>query len=336
METVVAHFCGAACVRDNYDVTLFLSLGLEDMAWLQLPELERARIVTGRAPGIKAHVERLLFFARSRDDAVIVLGPAMVLLASLVRVVCRKKYKIIDWPQFSLVVRYYRRRRFFRLADYHWAISTGVARELSDFGVEESKVFTIFNPVARCDQTIPPSSDGMTRFVYVGRLADDQKDLRGLLRAMAALPEGMEWRLDLFGGGPDEAALKACAADLHLGSRLTWHGWVSDPWSGVKTADALVLNSRYEGFALVLAEAIARGLPAISTDCPVGPADIVRPGLNGYLVAVGDAAALSSALESVQGDTFADRRQIKESIADLYNEAYDRRLATALADAFGD
>jgi UDP-D-galactose:(glucosyl)LPS alpha-1,6-D-galactosyltransferase len=124
-----------------------------------------------------------------------------------------------------------------------------------------------------------------------------QKQTDLLLSALSTV-EG-NWSLEIVGDGEDAPALKAMTRDLGLEERIVWHGWKSNPWQEPAQADLLILCSKFEGFPMALVEAIARGIPCISSDCPSGPSDIVQDGVNGWLYPVDAPAELARILARV-------------------------------------
>jgi glycosyltransferase involved in cell wall biosynthesis len=157
------------------------------------------------------------------------------------------------------------------------------------------RVRVIPNPVVVPGPGGDVPRDGRT-IVAVGRL-HRLKGFDVALRAMAALPAEMAgWRLVVLGEGPERAPLEALRAALGLAGRIELPGQVADPSSWLRAADIFLLSSRAEGFPNVLCEAMAAGLPAVATDCPSGPADIVTPEVDGLLVPAEDPAAMAAAL----------------------------------------
>ena len=136
----------------------------------------------------------------------------------------------------------------------------------------------------------------------VGRLTD-QKGFDLLIAAFAATASSHpDWRLRIWGEGALRPQLEKQIADLGLTGRVELPGVSPSPGSWIETADAFVLSSRYEGWGLVLGEAMAAGLPCVSFDCPFGPADMITSGLDGLLVPDGDAKALAQTLSQIMGD----------------------------------
>jgi glycosyltransferase involved in cell wall biosynthesis len=131
----------------------------------------------------------------------------------------------------------------------------------------------------------------------VGRLAPEKRhDL--LFSAIAALRTRTDRAIaaDILGVGPEYGSLLEMARELGIADNLSFVGFVDDPSPYIKRSDVLVVSSDYEGFGNVLIEALACGVPVISTDVPFGPRYILNGGEFGTLVPAGDAAAIADAL----------------------------------------
>jgi glycosyltransferase involved in cell wall biosynthesis len=197
----------------------------------------------------------------------------------------------------------YRLARLYRLADRIVTLTHGARDDLvENFAVPAHKV-----AVMRSNAVIPrdiadriaawdgESGRDSALIVSVGRLSPE-KDHRLLLRALALLPRARDWRLALVGDGPERPALEALAARLGLSNRITFAGYVRDPFAWMMRARIAVCSSIYEGLGNAVIEALACGTAVVSTDCPYGPREILKDGRYGTLVPVGDAAALAAAI----------------------------------------
>jgi glycosyltransferase involved in cell wall biosynthesis len=149
---------------------------------------------------------------------------------------------------------------------------------------------------------------GRRLFVTCGRF-DKLKGFSRLIKMFAALKERLQdWDLVIVGDGEDRAMLEAQVRGAKLCDRVIFPGWVADMESIFRSGDLFLFPSVSEGFALVLAEAMACGLPCVSYDCKVGPSEIIRDGHDGVLVPVGDEAAFSAAmLRLAEDDTERQR-----------------------------
>ncbi len=134
------------------------------------------------------------------------------------------------------------------------------------------------------------------RIVAAGRL-ERQKNYPLLIRAFRDVSESQpEIYLEIFGSGSQETALREEIANLGLEHRITLKGRSSQLQEIYGEADLYVMTSDFEGMPNTLMEAMACGLPCISTDCPTGPSDLIRDGETGLIVPVGDRSGLAKAM----------------------------------------
>ncbi|KJK25737.1 glycosyl transferase [Burkholderiaceae bacterium 16] len=135
-----------------------------------------------------------------------------------------------------------------------------------------------------------------TTVLAVGRLVA-AKGFDTLLRAWSEVAcQVADWQLVIVGEGEERASLEALQKQLGLGDRASLPGAVTDITAAYEKASIFCLSSRYEGFGLVLIEAMAFGLPVVSTDCETGPRELLEPDHDALVVPVDDARSLSHAL----------------------------------------
>jgi len=196
------------------------------------------------------------------------------------------------------------------LACGHEAITRGITEKLIDFFIPpmdairksdllvaltegdaclwrkyHHKVCVIPNPLTCYPEDSPHIEQAKGRIICVGRLSP-QKRFDRLINAFAMIAEKYpNWCVDIFGEGQGhgQLELKQLITERSLERRVRICSPVRDIYSEYRHSDFLVLSSDFEGFGLVIIEAMACGIPVVATDCPFGPSEIVDDGKSGLL-----------------------------------------------------
>ncbi|MFN2525452.1 MAG: glycosyltransferase [Actinomycetota bacterium] len=146
--------------------------------------------------------------------------------------------------------------------------------------------------------------EGRPMGVTVARLAP-QKALHVLLDAWRQVARDAV--LAVLGEGPLERSLRSIARDMGIEPRVRWLGFQDDPGSYVAAANVFCLSSTWEAVALAAQEAVAAGVPVVTTDAG-GMRELIEDRVSGRLVPVGDAAALAAAIDEVLASEKLGRR----------------------------
>lgn len=149
--------------------------------------------------------------------------------------------------------------------------------------------------------------------ISVGRLGPGKR-YDYLIRAWRGIVDRFpDWTIHVYGQGPQEADLKELIAAERLNNNFFIEKPVSDIHDKYLESSFFVMTSAFEGLPMVLIEALACGLPAISFDCPVGPSEIITHEKDGFLVEDGNITALVERMSELISD--AERRQGMGTIA---------------------
>lgn len=182
-----------------------------------------------------------------------------------------------------------------------------------------SNLSVIPNAVSQIPQEISPLDS--KRVIAVGRL-DFQKGFDRLIDAWRILldnhPELADWVLDIFGQGEWLEYLTKRIRERELQANIRINHPSTQITSEYLSSSILAMTSNYEGFGMVLVEAMSCGIPCVSFDCPCGPSEIITNNKDGILVSNGDVAAFAEALASLMLDDEKRKRMgeaARESVA---------------------
>lgn len=268
----------------------------------------------------------------TKSDMVIVLSPKYIRLSYKIRRIFHKKYRITNWIHFSLTKMFVNNDKYFRLADYHLAISTGIKQQLLDMGISDEKINTVFNRTdSNCYQI---KASKVPKYIYVGRLEyQHQKNLQELIHAFCLVRKKFpDATLELWGNGlkKDTDQIKTLVKQLQLGEVVLFKGWYKNPWKEIDSATAFVLTSTYEGLPMSILEAMSHGIPVISSNISTGPEDeITRE--NGMLYHLGDVEELKNKMLEVYQKDYSQEK-ITQSINRFYSENYFANLVRMLQE----
>ena len=151
--------------------------------------------------------------------------------------------------------------------------------------------------------------------ISVGELTE-RKDQTTQLKAFALLLKKQACKFLILGKGKDESMLKALCEELGIQDHVSFLGYQDNPYKYLIKADVFIHTATFEGFGMVMVEALALGKPVVAADCLGGPAEILQNGKLGVLVPVNDANALATGIQ----------KTLSETTSSLNSESKQRRV----------
>lgn len=199
-------------------------------------------------------------------------------------------------------------RKIYSSVDKIVAVSEGVREDtLKITGLPAERVSVIRNPVisekfyqsAKSEAPHDWLMDSALPVIMgIGRLSK-QKDFETLIRAFKRVNEKIESRLIILGEGNLRGEIEALIAELELDNNVLLPGFQKNANAWLARATVFVLSSRWEGSPNALTEALALGIPSVSTLCPSGPDELLQNGRYGPLVGMGDVESMAAAIMDV-------------------------------------
>lgn len=314
----VAFLLASALLENGHEIIIATPLAIGELAENFRKKCRVVDFGTGKPIKSTKSISRLIMDFSA--DAIICFGIYAGIAAALSKMVFRWKPPIfmrnennlhLDWQQASFVNRLIGPvlSRWAARHSHVIAVSRALASATANYlHIDSSHVTTILNPVID-DAAVPVETEStklhpwladasVPVFVAMGRL-ENQKGFDVLIDAFAKIKEKTNARLVIFGSGSLRDVLQAQIDSSNMGGAIVLAGHTDCPIAQMRRACAFVLSSRFEGFGLVLVEALWAGTLVISTDCDYGPAEVLEGGRYGTLVPVEDRDALANAMLDV-------------------------------------
>ena len=214
---------------------------------------------------------------------------------------------------------------FYRLPHHVVTVSEGVKKDLISKGAKRSRIEAIYNP-------LPPLGAGEFRtteksseikkwinskdkkIISIGELKK-QKNFCNLVKAISFFKKNYSYKLKviILGDGTERASIESIIKRERLEETIYLAGWVKDPIPYLKESDLFVLPSDYEGFGVVIAEALSVGVNVVSTDCQSGPREILNNGELGYLCEVDNPEDLAKSIKEALDKPINKEKLIRRS-----------------------
>lgn len=240
--------------------------------------------------------------------------------------VIRSRWTPISWMKNLL------KRRM----DAQFAVSEGTSRAIARItGFPQKRIYTVYNPVLdevferkrRCAPRHPWLVEPKIPVIVAAGALCSIKNYSLLLRAFSKVVKVRKARLVIFGEGGEREFYLNLIKELGIEDSVNLPGFTDNLPAELKSASGFVVSSKVESFSVVLVEALASGVPVVSTNCPYGPAEILHSGQYGILVNNNDLDALADGITFVlSGKGVAPRPEMVSqytvgAVVDRYEQA---------------
>lgn len=254
-----------------------------------------------------AALPMLRYLRKNRPHFIFVFGNEMAIIINklkklhlvdtkvIVRVLNNVNISLSKEDNISPMVEQYLKSAQKQLRDMDYVIAQ--CKDMRDMIVDKKlvdsrKISVVYNPVsnillervAELKEEKKDNPVAKTKITFIGRV-DPQKQPLQLIEAFAKIKVLMpEAVLRIVGDGNLMNQTREMVTALKLESSVIFEGIRKDMENVYSNTDVVILSSQYEGMPNTLIEAIGCGIPVVSYDCPIGPAEIIEDGVNGFLV----------------------------------------------------
>lgn len=308
--------------KEKYAVSLVLGMAHGD--FMQEINSDIPVVSLGVSHSITTFFSLITYFKKNQPDIFVSAFPRINIICISAKIFSGVKTKIIisEHSIFSMlpvIAKTFWRRLFARFfmpwlgrlmypkADAIICVSQGVTDDLSNIVKDVNKIKVIYNPVI--DENIYQlakepldhpwfSDNNIPVIIAVGRLVAC-KDYPTLFKAFGQVLKEQPSRLVILGKGPEKEKLVNLVDQMGIAQHVIFLGFRPNPYKYMKRGSVFALSSLQEGFGNAIIEAMACGVPVVSTDCPTGPGEIIEHMKNGILVPVGKPQQMAQAILTV-------------------------------------
>lgn len=285
-------------VKKGVDVTIMMTAG-DTVAYELDPAVKLFCAGSTTGGSMKKRLERIVrmrrYFKQEKDSVIVSFGPGTSFFAVAAELFLHHPFIISERNDPAACPHPGLRNMVYRRAD-RLIFQTEDAMNCFPHSLRK-RGCVIPNPVIK-GLPQPWAGDREKTVVAVGRL-EPQKNYGMLLEAFAIFHRKFsDHTLHIYGKGTLLGELQKKADQLGISDAVVWEGFRKDVLNRISQAGIYALSSDYEGISNALLEAMAIGLPVVSTDCPIGGSRMcIRDGENGFLVPCKDAESFAKALE---------------------------------------
>ncbi|MFI5629024.1 glycosyltransferase family 4 protein [Streptomyces sp. NPDC051664] len=282
-----------------------------------------------------AELRLLEFLATTDSDVVVSSSPRITIMLSYAEGDYLRVTQEHSMP--SIYEKYYQGRLFkaYHLLD---ALAALTPEEAESIGKQVPGVRNRLAVMPNCVPAAPMQSKSTSKVIIAAGLLKENKNFAALVEAFATVVrKHPDWRLRIYGEGPEKANLRRQIENLGLHNTVALMGPAAPVAPEFSKGSIFVLPSKREAFGNVIVEAMAAGLPVVSTDADHGPRNIITHGEDGLIVPCGNTDAMAEAVLELVGNDERRKRMSEAAVRGavrFHEEASRERFEAILRDAF--